>query len=67
MDGEATADANLDGVTDGGDFLVWQRQFGWDGVAGVASVPEPSPIAMTVGLLPLLGCRIRRCLGLAQE
>jgi hypothetical protein len=58
VDGEATADANLDGVTDGADFLVWQRQFGWDAAAGVASVPEPSLIAMTVGLLPLLGRRL---------
>lgn len=57
--GDAPAtDANLDGVTDGADFLFWQRQFGWDGAVGVALVPEPCLIAMTVGLSPLLGRRL---------
>jgi hypothetical protein len=57
--GEAMAgDANLDDSVDGADFLVWQRQFGWKVAGGPALVPEPCLMAMTLGLLPLLGRRM---------
>ena len=57
--GEAmAADANLDDVTDGADFLLWQRQFGWNANAEVTSVPEPRLLAMMVSLVPLLGRRL---------
>ena len=45
-------DANADFDTDGGDFLVWQRQFG-SGVGSLSAsnaVPEPSSILLLVGL-----------------
>jgi hypothetical protein len=39
----SVADANRNGVTDGGDFLLWQRQLGaGSSVAATSPVPEPT-------------------------
>lgn len=60
VDNATAADANLDGVADGADFLIWQRQFGWNASASSASVPEPGMIAVLVGLLPYGRFLLRR-------
>lgn len=60
VEGSATADANLDGLTDGADFLVWQQQFGWTAGKATEPVPEPMLIATMCGLLPYGRCLLRR-------
>ena len=51
-------DANNDGVSDGFDFLAWQRQQG-SGIAALRAlstvVPEPSTFLITMGLLMFWG------------
>jgi hypothetical protein len=59
MEGSATADANLDGLTDGADFVLWQQQYGWTAGKAGQLVPEPTLLATLGGLLPC-GCRLRR-------
>lgn len=46
-------DANSDGVSDGADFLIWQRQFTATAApfGAVATVPEPSSLAVTATAL----------------
>jgi hypothetical protein len=59
----AQADANGDGVTDGADFLMWQRQTAVDaapGVGGRFAVPEPRAIALAIGPLWLCWAARRR-------
>ncbi|MBX3435651.1 MAG: discoidin domain-containing protein [Pirellulales bacterium] len=43
------SDANEDGNSDGADFLVWQRNFSGAAVPAVASIPEPSALALFGG------------------
>ena len=53
----ALGDANGDGVTDGSDFLVWQRQFTGHPVLPPATagyIPEPSTLGMLALSLPCL-------------
>ncbi len=54
-----SGDANHDGVSDGDDFLIWQRQF--TGVASSAAavhVPEPTSWLVFSGLITIfLACR----------
>jgi hypothetical protein len=48
------SDADDNGVTDGNDFLIWQRQLGNDATPAVAStgaVPEPASAALAAGSL----------------
>lgn len=59
LEGQAEADANFDGLTDGADFVVWQQQFGWTAGKPSASVPEPNLIATACGLLPYGCCLLR--------
>ena len=40
-------DANDDNVTDGADFLVWQRQF--TGSAAASAIPEPATALLGFG------------------
>lgn len=51
------ADANSDGVTDGADFLIWQRQFIARSPALRASVPEPASLSL---LLAAIACVLPR-------
>lgn len=60
----ALADANGDGVTDGADFLVWQRQAALDPApltSGQAVVPEPSAASLLAafGLIVVSASRKR--------
>ncbi|WP_428307883.1 PEP-CTERM sorting domain-containing protein [Lacipirellula sp.] len=48
----AAGDANNDNVTDGADFLIWQRQF-TGSTPPVASVPEPA--TLSIGLAAAVG------------
>jgi arylsulfatase A-like enzyme len=51
---DAGGDADGDGDTDGADFLVWQQANGSTTIGGpppVSSVPEPTGLALTLGLL----------------
>jgi len=54
----AAGDANGDGVTNGADFLIWQRQFTGPGASGLVSsqaIPEPtSAVLMLFGLAMLV-------------
>jgi endoglucanase len=51
------ADANGDGVTDGADFLVWQRNY--HSTTNVfLSVPEPSTTAVTLSALSVIGASL---------
>jgi len=45
-------DANLNGITDGDDYLIWQRQY--TGPAGVATVPEPGFLTIAFGGLAVI-------------
>jgi hypothetical protein len=48
--GTSAGDADGDGVSNGRDFLIWQRQFGHGSVATLAAtVPEPSGFILLVG------------------
>jgi hypothetical protein len=50
----ADSDTNGDGVTDGADFLIWQRNLGATSVsAAAAGVPEPA--SLVVGCLAACG------------
>jgi autotransporter-associated beta strand protein len=56
------SDANYDGDSDGGDFLIWQRNLGMTipGVAAGGAVPEPGALALA-GLAAIgLGASRRR-------
>ena len=54
IDANLAADANLDDLVDGGDFLAWQRQLGQSGSdAPGSAVPEPGALAL--GLLAMFG------------
>lgn len=57
---DAFGDANEDGISDGQDFLIWQRQTGSGAgvVPTVAVVPEPSSVVLLA--LVALGMGIRR-------
>ena len=61
----SAADANSDGVTDGADFLAWQREFGLGvapiGSVAIAAVPESGGMALaSIGIAALGKCRRRR-------
>jgi hypothetical protein len=58
---DATGDADLDGDTDGADFLIWQRNLGQSAAASIvtAAVPEPSA-AWIIGAATLALAAIRR-------
>lgn len=60
MEGSTAADANLDGLTDGADFVIWQQQYGWTAGNASQSVPEPTLLATLCGLLPYGRCLLRR-------
>lgn len=56
--GNGLSDADDNGVTDGNDFLIWQRQLGNDATPAVAStraVPEPGTAALSAICLAALG------------
>jgi autotransporter-associated beta strand protein len=57
-------DADLDGDTDGSDFLIWQRQFGLQLLTSangqnVAAVPEPSSLLLAGAALISLAAKRR--------
>lgn len=52
-EGSNAADANLDGMSDGADFVIWQQQYGWAAAKPSDSVPEPSLLATMLGLAPI--------------
>lgn len=56
---DATADANNDGVSDGRDFLVWQRNFSLTGATPTAhTIPEAAGVVLAGSALAGLGlCR----------
>ncbi len=58
----ADGDANADGRVDGADFVIWQRQEGFDLTPGsVAAVPEPASIAMgSIAAMFAVGAARRR-------
>ena len=61
----AAADANADGMTDGADFLAWQREFGLGVVppfnVAVSAVPEPGSVVLaTISVAILSMSRARR-------
>ncbi|QDT75813.1 hypothetical protein [Lacipirellula limnantheis] len=61
LDGGTKADANLDGASDGADFMLWQQQFGWTAPKTSTTVPEPALLGVVIGLAPLgYACRERR-------
>ena len=49
-------DANGDFLTDGSDFLYWQRYLGSVMPPTVASIPEPGAIGIAVAALVALAC-----------
>lgn len=52
------SDADLDGVTDGNDFLIWQRQFSSNVVAPTSvTVPEPTAWPLAAIAMMLHSCR----------
>jgi hypothetical protein len=56
-------DANDDGVTNGDDFLIWQRQFGNDATPAtpiVGAVPEPGACALLALGVAMIAARRRR-------
>jgi hypothetical protein len=59
----AGGDANLDGDSDGSDFLTWQREFGGVVVPATATnavVPEPASTALAGGVLGACVAWLRR-------
>jgi hypothetical protein len=61
LDSSAIADADGDGVTDGADFLVWQRQAAFDPAPEAeqsVAVPEPTG-AIAWGAAALVAARRR--------
>jgi hypothetical protein len=54
------ADASGDDVTDGADFLVWQRQFSGAWSSSAASVPEPASLVLLVAAATCASPRRRR-------
>ena len=58
----ALGDSNGDGVTDGVDFLAWQRQIAvrTERGAAVEAVPEPAATQILAGLLAVSACYARR-------
>jgi hypothetical protein len=58
-DGPQTGDANRDGVVDGRDFLLWQRQAGrvvTSGLSTVSSARVPEPAAWSLSVLATACC-----------
>lgn len=55
-----SGDINVDGFTDGQDFLAWQTSASGFGQAGIAPVPEPGSLLLLLGTLPLLMVRQRK-------
>jgi hypothetical protein len=56
--GNGLSDADENGVTDGNDFLIWQRQLGNDATPAVVSaqaVPEPGTAVLSAICLAALG------------
>ena len=54
------ADADIDGDSDGIDFLVWQRQLGQQYPLAAIAVPEPSTWSLLLSMtLALRFCRLR--------
>ncbi|RIK77353.1 MAG: hypothetical protein DCC67_12815, partial [Planctomycetota bacterium] len=57
LDGDATAD----GQVDGGDFLLWQREFGrGESMAPASAVPEPGCLGLAIACLAIGGDYRRR-------
>ena len=56
---DATADGNNDGVSDGRDFLIWQRNFSLTGATPtVQTIPEAAGVVLAAFALTGLGlCR----------
>lgn len=50
-------DSNTDGVVDGRDFLLWQRQQG--AISPIAAIPEPASWSILLGLLAATASRWR--------
>lgn len=58
---DATADANNDGVSDGLDFLIWQRNVGMTGATPAAHpIPEAAGVVLAGGALAGLALGRRR-------
>lgn len=53
-------DADGNGVSNGTDFLIWQRHLNYVVPIGLAPAPEPSTIAITIAGVVCLGARNRR-------
>lgn len=56
-------DATNDGIVDGRDYLIWQRQFNMgfsSSFPGSQAVPEPDGLSWAVPLAFLIGCITRR-------
>jgi hypothetical protein len=55
----AQGDADGDGLVDGSDFLIWQRNATFAG--GASAVPEPTALALvSAALATLIAVRRRR-------
>ncbi|WP_172991802.1 BNR-4 repeat-containing protein [Lacipirellula parvula] len=56
------ADANGDGVSDGADFVVWQRHYGqtWTPAAAIAQTAVPEPATAALASLALVALAVRR-------
>lgn len=54
-----SGDVNVDGFTDGLDFLAWQTSASGFGQIGISIVPEPGSLLLLLGTLPLLMVRQR--------
>jgi hypothetical protein len=62
-DGTALGDADGDGVSNGRDFLIVQRQFGLGTVAESVVVPEPTSLSLfAIGCVGIICRRATRCI-----
>jgi hypothetical protein len=59
-DTDGAGDADGNGVSNGTDFLIWQRYLNYVVPIGVAPAPEPSTIALTVAAAACLPAHRRR-------